>query len=71
VNARNPRQGLTAKQVQLLKDLKFTSNGLEVDKLTADQQMALIAAIPIASQGIAQSFYLIGPKEKGYWYTTW
>lgn len=48
--ARNPRQGLTDKQQQLLKDLHFTSNGLDVDKLTEDQKMALIAAIPLGAQ---------------------
>lgn len=70
VLARNPRPGLTSKQRQLLSDFKFTDNGLQVDQLSDDQKTALIAAIPIAAQGLAQSFYVIGPKWQGYWYIT-
>ena len=70
VLARNPRQGLSQELKDVLKELHFTSNGLETDKLTEDQKTALIASIPIGSQGLAQSFYMIGPKEHGYWYTT-
>ena len=58
----------------LLLLLLLTADGcclrLQVDKLTDDQKLALIAAIPIAAQGMAQSFYMLGPKDHGYWYTT-
>lgn len=71
VLARNPRPGLTKEQQQVLKDLHFTDNGLDTKALSDDQKLALIAAIPLGQQGLAQSFYVIGSKEHGYWYTTW